>query len=71
MKEPIEGQFSVIGEKPGREPVIRSWPDLWTFLAGLALVIAMKLLFGALVPKSQPVEYGPLPEGTPIIVPAA
>lgn len=31
LPPPIEGQFTVIGETPKREPIINSWAGLWWF----------------------------------------
>lgn len=28
----IEGEFTVVGEPPVREPIIKSWPALWWFI---------------------------------------
>lgn len=45
VKEPIEGEFRVVGEKRPPEPVIKSWPALWCFLAAIVLAMLMKLAF--------------------------
>lgn len=28
----IEGEFTVVGEPPVREPIIKSWANLWWFI---------------------------------------
>jgi hypothetical protein len=37
MHDPIEGQFSVVGEKPPYEPVVKNWPGLTAFIVLTAL----------------------------------
>lgn len=41
MRDPIEGQFRVLGEKPPYEPIIKDWRALWMFLGITALAVAL------------------------------
>lgn len=34
--------YRVIGEEPPREPIISSWPGLWSFIGFTALAIAIR-----------------------------
>jgi hypothetical protein len=45
VKEPIEGDYRVVGEKRPPEPIIKSWPALWSFVAAIVLAMLMKLAF--------------------------
>lgn len=42
MRDPIEGQFRVLGEKPPYEPIIKDWQALWTFLAVFVIAVAVR-----------------------------
>lgn len=42
MRDPIEGQFRVLGEKPPYEPIIKDWRALWTFLAVFVIAVAIR-----------------------------
>lgn len=38
----IDGQFTVVGEAPPREPIIKSWPGLWWFIGTPAAIMAVR-----------------------------
>lgn len=40
MREPIEGDYRVIGEPPRREPII-FWPAFFRFFGGIAAMLAI------------------------------
>lgn len=42
MRDPIEGQFRVLGEKPPYEPIIKDWRALWMFLAVFVIAVAVR-----------------------------
>lgn len=42
-KEPIiEGEFRVVGEPPVREPIIKSWTNLWVFVLIIAIAFSVQ-----------------------------
>lgn len=45
MHDPIEGQFTVVGEKPAYEPAVKSWSGLAWFVGLTCLAIFVKYLF--------------------------
>jgi len=43
MKSPlIEGRFTVVGEKPQREPVIKSWANLSALITPVAVMTVIQ-----------------------------
>jgi hypothetical protein len=38
----IDGQFTVVGETPKREPIINSWSGLWWFLIPPLALLAVR-----------------------------
>lgn len=38
----IDGQFTVVGETPQREPIIKSWTGLWGFFIPPVVIIAVR-----------------------------
>lgn len=42
MRDPIEGQFRVLGERPPYEPIIKDWRALWTFLAVFVIAVTVR-----------------------------
>lgn len=38
----IEGDFTVIGEAPKREPIIKSWAGLWWFVIPPVVVFVVR-----------------------------
>lgn len=42
MREPIEGDYRVIGEKPPHEPIVKSRPALFWFLAFFVIAVAVR-----------------------------
>jgi hypothetical protein len=51
MRDPIEGEFRVIGEKPHHQPIISSWSGLFWFV-GLTL-LAMVLKYAAITSETR------------------
>lgn len=45
VKEPIEGEFRIVGEQRPPEPIIKSWPALWGFLGAIVLGLLLKLAY--------------------------
>lgn len=38
----IEGEFRVVGEPPVREPIIKSWTNLWVFVLIIAISFSVQ-----------------------------